>query len=162
MYSVTEVSKLIGVSRQSIYKKIYKEGLQEYLIDSDKGKEVTHEGFELLKKLFNEYLESKPEGVNLQSGNSKATDTLQDKLTADYIDNLKTDTEFFKSQLSEKDNQIQTLSRLLENTQILLKQEQEKNKLMLESTEMKKQKKSGLFLKEIRVFSLIFIKLIYE
>jgi predicted DNA-binding protein YlxM (UPF0122 family) len=143
MYSISEISKMIGVSRQSIYKKIDKEGLQEYLIDGEKGKVVTDEGLDVLKGLFSEYLDSKPDTDNLQEKNSSTTDNLQ----ADYIDSLKSDIEYLKGVISDEreslrdiisdqSQQITSLTRLLENSQVLLKQQQEKI-LFLESPPVK-------------------------
>ena len=54
VYTMSEAAKLIGVSRQSIYKKIDRPALQEYLSDSDKGKVISEKGLNVLRKLFEE------------------------------------------------------------------------------------------------------------
>jgi predicted DNA-binding protein YlxM (UPF0122 family) len=81
MYTITEVSKIIGVSRQAIYKKINREELQPHLKDSDKGKMVSEKGLTILKGIFSDYLDSKQVTDNEQSKSCKQTDNLQ----ADYI-----------------------------------------------------------------------------
>ena len=47
------------------------------------------------------------------------------------IDILKNNIEFLKEQLKVKDGQLYDINKLLENTQILFRQDQEKNKAIL-------------------------------
>jgi len=133
MYSISEVSKIIGVSRQSIYKKVNKEGLQEYLVNGEKGKVITEKGLSVLKKLFSEYLDSKPEDDNLQQKNCSPTDNLQGEFTTDYIASLKAEIHHLKGIISDQSQQTTSLTRLLENSQVLLKQQQDKIFLLEDS-----------------------------
>lgn len=143
MYSISKVAKMIGVSRQSIYNKIDKEGLQQYLVDGEKGKALTEQGVEILKKLFSEYLENKPSSDNSQTIDGKTTVNCQDDLhlidsiTAEYINSLKDEIEHLKGVIVAQTQQTADITRLLENSQVLLKHEQERNKLLLESAESK-------------------------
>ena len=49
-------------------------------------------------------------------------------LKEDMIEILKNNVEFIKQQLNVKDGQLYDINKLLENTQVLFRQEQEKNK----------------------------------
>ena len=53
------------------------------------------------------------------------------ELNKDYLTLLKSENEFLKEQLEEKDKQISELHKLIENSQILLKEEQKKSEQQL-------------------------------
>ena len=84
------------------------------------------------------------------------------ELNKDYLNSLKAENEVLKKQLDEKDKQIAELHKLIENSQILLKEEQKKtdqqlylaehfeevdNKLqdLREKMEQKRNEKKSLF-----------------
>lgn len=160
MYTMSEAAKKIGVSRQSVYSKIDKENLGQYVKDSEKGKVITDKGFSILKGLFSEYIDSKPKIVNSQKDSksmdnlenevdsnsnepvldkeNKNADTLQDTLTVDYINSLKSEIESLKSIISDQSQQTVSLTRLLENSQVLQKQQQDKIFLLESPQDSKK------------------------
>ena len=53
------------------------------------------------------------------------------ELNKDYLNSLKSENEFLKEQLEEKDKQISELHKLIENSQILLREEQKKSEQQL-------------------------------
>jgi hypothetical protein len=162
MYSISEAAKLIGVSRQSIYNKIDKENLQQYIKETDKGKVITDKGFTILKRLFSEYIDSKSKVIDSQdvsqstdnqeediesnttqntieihdSNTDNSQESFTNDMTLDYINSLKEEKEHLKSIISDQGQQIANLTRLLENSQVLLKQQQDKI-ILLESPEPK-------------------------
>jgi len=146
MYLLSEVAKLIGVSRQSIYKKIDKEALEKYLQDTDKGKVISEKGYTILKKSFKEYLDSKQVTDNNKSTSCEQPDNLQCDYTGDYIDSLKSEIDHLRGVVSEQGQQLINMSKLLENSQVLLKQQQEKI-FFLESPPVEQEKRSfwGIF-----------------
>jgi transcriptional regulator of acetoin/glycerol metabolism len=129
---IAEVAKLLGVSRQTIYNKIDKENLHHFTKDTDKGKVINAEGITALKGI----LFPANETVNGQSNfgdDSKYVDTL--------IDSLKSENTHLKAMNIEQSKQLDNLTRLLENSQVLLKQHQEKV-FLLESQSSEKQAES--------------------
>jgi len=139
LYSVSEISELINLSKVSIYKKLKLKEIEPYIVKIQGITYVDTIGFNLLKESLklNEEVET---GLNI--------------LKDDYIETL-------KEQLNKKDNQIAELHKLIENNQILLKQEKEVNQFQLEEhlkdfdlkitdirekmEERKNQKKKGFF-----------------
>lgn len=122
--SISEVAKLLGVSRQTIYNKIDKGNLQRFTKDTDKGKVISAEGIDVLKGI----LFPANETVNGQSNfanDSKYVDTL--------IDSLKSENTHLKTMNFEQSKQIDNLTRLLENSQVLQKQQQDKIFLLEDS-----------------------------
>lgn len=141
MYTITEISKMIGVSRQAIYKKIDREELQPYLKDSEKGKVITEKGLTILKGFFSDYLDSKQVTDNERQKSSKHTDNLQ----TDYIQSLKSEIDHLKSITTDQSQQIGNLTQLLQNSQILLKQQQDKILLLENPIETKRRSIWSLF-----------------
>jgi hypothetical protein len=87
--------------------------------------------------LINSPGESKKDSPSDSKQDESLTSVLQVK--DDYIRSLKEQLSDYKEQLTKKDEQIETLSRLTENTQILLKVEQEKL-LALENQDQKRKR----------------------
>lgn len=128
-YTMSEVAKLLNVSRQTVYNKINSQDLQPYIHDTDRGKILLEEGFQILKTMLGST-------VNLQSkpvNDSKYIDTL--------IDSLKSENENLRRIVVDQSKQIENLTKLIENSQVLLKHEQEKNALLLESSEEKSKRR---------------------
>lgn len=126
MYDVNEVSKLIGLSKVTIYKKIKKlSELKEYVVIKDDKTYILEDGLNILKNSI--YV------------NNKIKDEIASDDESYYI---RTNKEFIKVltdqlkekdiQLREKDIQIQELINLNKNNQILLKQNNDRDILQLE------------------------------
>ena len=143
--SVYEVANQLNVSHTTIYnklndKQIYKE-LKPFIKKNGKSKLISSEGIILLKKHIN--LKSTPEKDSKPGSNSfdkiperiedirisSNINDLQDSLITalqNQIKQLEKDKEFLKSELDAKNKHIETQARLLENSQILLKDQQQK------------------------------------
>ena len=114
MFTVSQVSKQIGVSPQAVYKKINKTFVNELkdYISNESGKTLIYdEGLKILKDSF------KSTNVNqqLKNGSTMDNNTYQELV----------------KQLEVKDKQIERLETLLENAQLLHLNEQKKA-LMIE------------------------------
>lgn len=159
--TVEETAIQLGVSKTTIYNKLK---LKEYKskIVKKQGKSMVDDG---LFNLIQESLKVQNEVENDKIENDVNAEISIDeeglfKLNKELIDNL-------LNQLKEKDKQIAELHKLIENSQILLKEEQKKsdkqlyleehfeevdNKLqdLKEKMEQRKSEKKGFFKKFIR------------
>ena len=123
--TVEETAIQLGVSKTTIYNKLK---LQEYKarIVKKQGKSMVDDS---LFNLIQEGLKVKNEVENKEIENDVNAETSIDEdgllnLNKELIDNL-------LEQLKEKDKQIYELHRLIENNQILLKEEQKKSEQQL-------------------------------
>lgn len=160
MYDINKVSELTGVSKVTIYKKIKKlKELEPFIVRKDDKIYILEDGLNLIKgqltvnKKVNSEIESEVaiEGISTElTINKELINLLTEQLKEKDI------------QLKEKDKQIAELHKLIENSQILLKEEQKKtdqqlylsehfeevdNKLqdLREKMEQKRNDKKGLF-----------------
>lgn len=127
LYTVSEISDLIGLSKVSIYNKIKLKELQEHISKNQGITYVDEVGFNLIKEGL-KFKEDDLNGLNekSQKEGSKADD---ERLLTINIQLIKTLNDQLKEkdiQISKKDIQISELHKLIENTQILLKQQQDK------------------------------------
>ena len=130
IYKVSEVVKELGVSRQTVYKKLRREAYKPYIVDIDGVTGVTQEGLLMLKGIKDIDLDVKYEkevGNNTEvTGVTNGVSKLQEEL----IDSLHKQLEVKDKQLEEKDIQINSLLKITENGQIL-------QKMILSNTEIK-------------------------
>lgn len=133
MFTVEEVSKLLSVSKVTIYAKLKKYG-SKVVVKQGK-KYVTEELLSLIKQELNLKECLKVENNTGAINQEIATDR-DDliNLNQDLINFLKQQLEEKDIQLREKDKQIEELINLNKNNQILLKQQQDKeiNQKLLE------------------------------
>ncbi|NFF82832.1 hypothetical protein FC764_16775 [Clostridium botulinum] len=128
MFTVEEVAEQLNVSKVTIYSKLKK--FDDRVILKQGKKYITDELFNLIKndlkiKNFNNNnlnIDNDINGLNAEIATDR--DDLIN-LNKDLINTL-------IKQLEEKDKQIADLHRLIENNQVLLKQEKEVNQLQLE------------------------------
>ncbi|AOR24985.1 hypothetical protein [Clostridium taeniosporum] len=127
MYTVEEVSKQLKVSKVTIYSKLKK---FDTLVVLKQGKKyITDDLFKLIqddlkiRNADNNNLNSN-NNINLNDEMAMDTDNLIN-LNKDLVNTL-------IEQLREKDRQISELHKLIENNQVLLKQEKEVNQIQLE------------------------------
>ena len=159
--TVEETAIQLGVSKTTIYNKL-KLKEYKYRIVKKQGKSMVDDG---LFNLIQESLKVQNEVENKENENCVNAEISIDeeglfKLNKELIDNL-------LNQLKEKDKQIAELHKLIENSQILLKEEQKKldkqlyleehfeevdNKLqdLKEKMEQRKSEKKGFFKNFIR------------
>lgn len=114
-YTVKETLEELNISRATFYNKIKlkSEELKEHITFKEGKKYISSIGVEILRKNEND--------------NSKTTTTnlSESEILIKENDFLKTQIDFLQSQLTKKDDQIKTLCNLVENSQVLLKNEQE-------------------------------------
>ena len=141
--SVSEVSVLTGLSKVSIYNKIKLKEMEQYVVKnkgityiSDEGVSLIKEGLDLkedtLKTLNDSFkINTNEIAVSLQNKDFEEFKVELKELNKDYLNSLKSENEVLKKQLDEKDKQIAELHKLIENSQILLKEEQKKSEAQL-------------------------------
>lgn len=126
--SIREFAALVGVSVQSIYKKINKEDnpLRQYVKDTEQGRLISKEaaslyGIEQAETIIDERIEENPTQLKAESND------INDKLIAileTQMEELKRQLIEKDKQLAEKDNQIMSLLlRLEENAKIIQQQQ---------------------------------------
>ena len=141
LYSVTEASESIGLSKQSIYKKLKAKELQEYIIRKQGIIYIDEEGFSLIKESLKANIDGLKDfkeaikDLNIKETNSTlndeiASDTEILSMNQDIFKLLKTQLEEKDLQLKDKDLQIHELHKLVENSQILLKEKPQDVKLL--------------------------------
>lgn len=162
LYTVTEISEMLGFSKVTIYNRVnsLKTELKPYIkhkknilhID-DKGLLILKEDLGLIdvKSTLNDNNTSDTENIDFNSDLKDFKDinylikTIEKTVKTsqeNYINSLLEQIKLLKSELDKKDAQLNNTLRLLENSQILIREEKEKI-LMLESKEMKE--KRGIF-----------------
>lgn len=162
LYTVTEISEMLGYSKVTIYNRInsLKKELKPYIkhkkniihID-DKGLLILKEDLGLIdvKSTLNDDDTLNNENIDSNSNLEDFKDisflikTINETVKTgqeNYINSLLNQIEILKSELDKKDDQLNNTLRLLENSQVLIKQDKEKI-LMLESKEQKE--KRGIF-----------------
>jgi hypothetical protein len=158
-YKISEIVDMIGVSKATVYNKIgsLKDILRNH-INVRKGiKYIDSEGFSIIQDSIGfskvQYTDLKEE-FKIEQENinnsivSNKIETLENN--SKLIESLETQLEYLKSVIAEKDRQLETrdsqisgMTKLVENSQVLLRQQQDKI-FLLESPQDKpvKEKKS--------------------
>lgn len=117
MYDVNELASLLKVSKVTVYKKLKKlKELEPFIVLKDDKTYVLEDGLEILKRSLQGTKEVKETFYN---------DVASDCNTEELIVNNEL-VNVLIDQLKEKDAQILNLHKLIENNQILLKQQQDK------------------------------------
>lgn len=128
MYTVEDVSEKLSVSKVTIYSKLKK--FDDMVVLKQGKKYITDDLFNLIKedlKLKNN------DNNNLNIDND--LNSLNDEIATDTDDLINLNKDLISAlieQLRQKDKQIEKLHGLIENNQVLLKQEKEVNQLQLE------------------------------
>jgi len=139
LYSVVEVSEAIRVSKQSIYKKLKAKELQEHIIKKQGIIYIDEEGFILIKDSLKANIDKlkdfKNEDTTITLDDEIASDTESLSINQDIFNLLKSQLEEKNLQLNDKDLQIHELHKLVENSQILLKEKPQDIKLLEQHTQ---------------------------
>ncbi len=121
-YTVAEVAEIINLSRVSVYNKLKQDTLKPFIDKKQGVTYISEEGLKLIKdglttsvNKFNEEEQEQQENIEDEPFKEDLT------LTLDYVNYLKAENERLWAELQEKNNQINNLSRLVENGQVLLK-----------------------------------------
>ena len=125
MYDINKVSELTGVSKVTIYKKIKKiKELEPFIVRKDDKTYILEDGLRLIKEQLT--VNNK---VNSEIESEVAIEGISTELTInkELINLLTEQLKEKDTQLKEKDKQIAELHKLIENSQILLKEEQKKS-----------------------------------
>lgn len=162
LYTVSQASQMLGVSKVTIYNKLnslnselkpYIKRKNNILHIDDKGLLIIKESIDLINvqnTLNNEDIkvsskEESNDSLNQFKDVKELIETVKNMVEnsqGNYVNSLVSQIELLKSELQKKDEQINNTLRLLENSQVLLKQHKEKV-LMLELQE--KNKRKGFF-----------------
>lgn len=128
MYTVEEVSEQLNVSKVTIYSKLKK--FDDMVVLKQGKKYITNDLLNLIK---NDLKLKDTDNNNLNI--DKDINSLNDEIATDTEDIVNLNKDLINAligQLKEKDKQIEKLHGLIENNQVLLKQEKEINQLQLE------------------------------
>lgn len=128
LQSINDISASLNVSKMTIYRKLKVKELKSYIVIKQGIQYLDDDGLTLLKQMLKNKCEDDKDDVN---DNLKNEEIAIDK--DDYITLLKSEIDFFKSEIQEKNIQITNLNNRLgseqdlhKNTQILLKNQQGK------------------------------------
>jgi len=136
--SINEISISLGVSKMTIYRKLKVKELKSHIILKQGIQYIDDNGLTMLSGMLKPSRENvkcdvKEECINNITNDETATDK------EDFIGSLKSEIDFLRSELQEKNIQISNLSiglsseqELHKNTQILFKQQQPQQILQLE------------------------------
>jgi len=127
LYTISEVSELIKLSKVSIYKKLKLKEMQEHITKKQGITYINDIGLTLIKDRLKDIKKEEPQKDTAE------TEKAQDTVLEDDV--LTINRELIKAlleQLKEKDNQIHELHRLVENGQVLLKDKPQDIKLLEE------------------------------
>ena len=137
--SINEISISLGVSKMTIYRKLKVKELKSHIILKQGIQYIDDKGLTMLIGMLKPSRKSvkydvKEECINNITNDEIATDN------DDFISSLKSEIDFLRSELQEKNIQINNLSiglsseqELHKNTQILFKQQQPQQILQLEA-----------------------------
>ena len=137
MYTVEEIANELDVSKVTIYSKL-KKFPDEVIVKRGK-KYVTDKLFDVIKGEIDNKKEDKIQDIKVSINGSVVEDISEDtdinEINQELINAMLGQLNEKDIQIKEKDNQIKTLQKLIGNSQMLLKQEQEKDleKISMES-----------------------------
>lgn len=137
VYKVSEIVKELGVSRQTVYKKLRREYFKKYIVDLNGITGVTEEGLRELKAIqFKEIEDGKIEEDVVKEIVNNDLNSVS-RIQEDLVDSLNRQLALYEEQLKikdkqldEKDKQIIELIKVTENSQVL-------QKMILSNTEVK-------------------------
>ena len=137
MYDALKISKQLKISTVTVYAKMKLPEIKAFLIFHNGKTCVDEEGLEAIKQClkYNQTAEDEVAATTTATTANKEITLLKE----DMIEILKNNIVFLKQQLNVKDGQLYDINKLLENTQILFRQDQEKNKNALALPEMIKE-----------------------
>lgn len=155
LYTVAEISEELGYSKVTIYNKInlLKSDLKGCITDKQGVMYINSKGLLMIKEELG--LNALKDKEEIKASNTDNTEGLKhfkeveslvnsikstiEEGQENYINSLLEQVEHLKAELDKKDKQLNNTLKLLENSQVLLKDHKEE-KLMLESQEQKKKR----------------------
>ena len=126
--SINNVSKELGISKATIYKKLKEEKYKKLIIKENNVIKINDSLYELLKANTKIKNIEEVEGVEIVNKEDLNVVKVEENMQEDNVVGI------LLTQIKEKDTQINRLHDLIENNQILIKnsQEREKEKVNLE------------------------------
>lgn len=130
VFSITKVASQLHVSRQTIYNKIdeFQSELKPFIIIKNNVKYLKIEAINIIKESINPpKLNKEKESTNQLNINGDTIEFLKnellkkDKIYSDYISDLKQNTENLKQRIEHLEKESIQKNKLLENMQVLLK-----------------------------------------
>lgn len=119
-YYPTELSRMLGISRQSVYNKFDRD-MPELVHKDEHGRFILEDGLERLKAIAEDmFVNAKPKLDSSKTEESNSQESMVELLNA-HNKHLMQTIEDLKKQLDVKDAQIANIQRLFENSQILQK-----------------------------------------
>lgn len=124
MYDVNEVASLLKISKVTVYKKLKKlRELEPFIVLKDDKTYVLEEGLEVIKRSLQVTKEFRETSDNEVASDYNTEELMvNNELVTVLVEQLREK----DSQINAKDIQISELHKLIENNQILLKQQQDK------------------------------------
>lgn len=127
--SVEDVALELGVSKTAIYNKLKLNEYKDFIVKKNAKTMIDEDLFKLIKDSLK---------IKNTADSEVATDDVKEDISMDNEELLSLNKELIQSlieQLKEKDKQIGELHKLIENNQILLKQQQDKELKQLQLEE---------------------------
>ena len=148
-YKVVDVAKMLDVSKVTIYEKmkLLKKELKPYIKLKGNVKYVDTQGIEIIRKSLKDYQE---EENNFTNTLLNTEHDIEGSIENPYIQHLKEEIEYYRNQLKAKDEQINTHMELIQNFQVLIKQEQTKYLLLEEKYKEQQEAPKGFWSKLLK------------
>lgn len=132
-YTVAEVAELTNLSKVSIYNKLKLKELKPYVTKKQGVTYIDDQGLKLIKNSLSSFNMK----LNIDTEKPSEMAETQDfkeglNVKDDYLNYLKMENERLWNELQEKNNQIDKLSQLVENGQVLLREKPIQDMQLLE------------------------------
>lgn len=130
IHTISEVVKITGLSKVTIYKRIKLPSMQKYITKKQGKTAINDAGVNEIKASVKINTKSNDkEGNKADAEPNKHYETAINeefvKVSKDYLNRLTLDIEKQSEQLEEKDTQIKTLHAMLTNMQVLMREQNE-------------------------------------
>lgn len=151
-YKVVDVAKMLDVSKVTIYEKmkLLKKELKPYIKLKGNVKYIDTQGIEIIRRSLKDYQEEENNQENFTKSKLNTEHDIEGSIENAYIQHLKTEIEYYRNQLKAKDEQINTHMELIQNFQVLIKQEQTKYLLLEEKYKEQQEAPKGFWSKLLK------------
>ena len=137
IYDIGKVAELTHVSKVTIYRKLKLQEIKPFIIMKNNKQFLDKKGIDVIKEMLN-VTTDEVTGLNSkdieQPLNPDISVSVADLMSVKdtLIESLQSNSELLKKELGIKNNQIESLHRLIENNQILLKEKPQQDIRQLE------------------------------
>lgn len=133
-YTIAKVAEKVGISKSAVYKKIKTNELKPYISKKQGVTFISENGLKLIQSGINDFVneckEVEPELQEIaENKDFKSENKAVENIETDsrYLKHLENEVDRLWAELEEKNNQISKLSRLVENGQVLLREQPKQN-----------------------------------